>query len=134
VTEANKALLRRYIELYNERAWDELKELLTADYVHHSNADELTADQFVRGSEWIIARIPDFRVEILDLVAEDDRVAVRFVGKGTHAASMFGEPPSSRAVAWLGTTVFTIVDGRIVEDWEVMDEGDLRRQIGAPAG
>jgi predicted ester cyclase len=47
---------------------------------------------------------------------------------------MFGEPPSSRAVAWLGTTVFTIVDGRIVEDWEVMDEGDLRRQIAAPAG
>ena len=133
MSEANKALLRRYIELYNERAWDELKKLLTDDYVHHSNADELTAAQFVRGAEWIIARIPEFRVEILDLVAEDDRVAVRFVGRGTHAASMFGEAPSSRPVAWLGTTVFTIRDGRIVEDWEVMDEGDLRKQIGASA-
>lgn len=134
MTEANKALLRRYIELYNQRAWGELKELLTDDYVHHSNADELTAEQFVRGSEWIIARIPDFRVEILDMVAEGDRVAVRFVGRGTHAAPMFGEAPSSRAVAWLGTTIFRIAEGRIVEDWEVMDEGDLRRQIGAPAG
>jgi predicted ester cyclase len=36
-------------------------------------------------------------------------------------------------VAWLGTTIFRIADDRIVEDWEVMDEGDLRRQIGAPA-
>ena len=133
MTEANKVLLRRYIELYNDRAWDELRELLTADYVHHSNADELTADQFVGGAEWIIARIPDFRVEILDLIAEADRVAVRFVGRGTHAASMFGEAPSSRDVAWLGTTIFRIADDRIVEDWEVMDEGDLRRQIGAPA-
>jgi steroid delta-isomerase-like uncharacterized protein len=134
VTEANEALLRRYIELYNDRAWDRLAELLTDDYVHHSNADELTAAQFVRGAEWIIAGIPDFRVEILDLIAQDDRVAVRFVGKGTQAASMFGEAPSSRTVAWLGTTIFRIADGRIVEDWEVMDEGDLRRQVGAPAG
>ena len=133
MSEANKALLRRYIEHYNDRAWDELTALLTDDYVHHSNADELTAAQFVRGSEWIIARIPEFRVEILDLIAEDDRVAVRFVGRGTRAASMFGETPSSRPVAWLGTTVFTIKDCRIVEDWEVMYEGDLRKQIGAPA-
>jgi len=71
--------------------------------------------------------------KVLHLLAEADRVAVRFVGRGTHAASMFGEAPSSRDVAWLGTTIFRIADDRIVEDWEVMDEGDLRRQIGAPA-
>ena len=40
MTEANEALLRRYIELYNDRAWDRLAELLTDDYVHHSNAEQ----------------------------------------------------------------------------------------------
>jgi len=134
VSEANEAVLRRYVGMYNERAWDELKALLTADYLHHSNADPLTAAQFVGGAEWIIARIPDFRIEILDLIAQGDRVAVRFVGRGTHEASMFGETPSSGAVAWYGMTLFRLADGRIAEDWEVMDEGDLRRQIGASAG
>lgn len=134
MSEGNKAVLRRYVERYNDRDWDGLRASLAADYVHHSNADPLTADQFVRGAEWIIARIPDFRVEILDLIADGDRVAVRFVGRGTHEASMFGEEPTSRPVAWLGTTVFRLADGLIAEDWEVMDEGDLRRQIGASAG
>jgi steroid delta-isomerase-like uncharacterized protein len=134
VTEANTALLRRYIERYNERAWDSLKELLAADYIHHSNADELSAEQFVRGAEWIIAGIPDFRVEFVDLVAEGDRAVARWLGTGTHATSMFGEAPTSRSVALCGFTMFRFADGRIAEDWEVMDEGDLRRQIGAPAG
>ena len=84
MSEANKALLRRYIEHYNARAWDELKALLTDDYVHHANADDLTPAQFVRGAEWIIAGIPDFMIELLDLVAEGDRVAARYVGTGTH--------------------------------------------------
>jgi steroid delta-isomerase-like uncharacterized protein len=133
VSEANKALLRRYIELYNERAWDGLQELLTDDYVHHSNADELTAAQFVRGAEWIIAGIPDFRVELIDLVAEGDRVAARYVGAGTHEASMLGEAPTSRRIALHGITLFRLVEGRIAEDWEAIDYADLSKQIGATA-
>ncbi len=133
MSEANKALLRRYIELYNERAWDGLQELLTDDYVHHSNADELTAAQFVRGAEWIIAGIPDFRVELIDLVAEGDRVAARSVGAGTHEASMLGEAPPSRRIALHGITLFRLVEGRIAEDWEAIDYADLSKQIGATA-
>ena len=132
MSEANEVLVRRYLGLYNERAWDRLGELLAPDYVHHSNADPLTAAQFVRGAEWIMVGIPDFRVEVHDLVAAGDRVAIRWVGTGTHVASMFGEAPSSRAIALSGITIFRTVGGRIAEDWEVMDEGDLRRQVGAP--
>ena len=134
MSEANKALLRRYIELYNERAWDQLKELLTDDYVHHSNADELSAAQFVRGAEWIIAGLPDFRVEIEELVAEGDRVAVRYVGIGTHRASLQGETPTGRPIRLHGITLFRFVGGRIAEDWEALDYADLNQQIGATAG
>ena len=130
--EANEELLRRYIELYNVRAWEPLKELLTDDYVHHSNAEELTAEQFVRGSEWIIAGIPDFRVEVLDVVAEGDRVVLRYVGTGTHRASMLGEAPTSGPIELHGMTLFRFVDGRIAEDWEAIDYLELNRQIGAP--
>ena len=133
MTESSQALLRRYVELYNHRAWDELRTLLTDDYVHHSNDDALTAQQFVRGAEWIFAGIPDFHVEVLDVIDGGDRVAVRFVGSGTHTDSMFGETASRRPVALHGTTIYRFEDGRIAEDWEQMDEGELRRQVGAPA-
>ena len=128
----NLALLRRYVAIYNDGAWDRLGDVLTADYVHHSNAASLTTAEFVRGAEWIRAGIPDFTVEVADMFSDSDRVAVRFVGRGTHSASMFGEPPSDRRITLYGTTIFRIVDGRIAEDWEAMDEADLRRQVGAP--
>jgi len=99
--------------------------------VHHSNADELTAQEFVRGSEWIIAGIPDFTVEIRDLVEEGDRVAVRYVGTGTHRASMLGEAPTGRTIQLHGITVFRLADGRIAEDWEALDYDDLNKQIAA---
>ena len=86
MSEVNEALIRRFLEVYNDRAWDRLGEVLAADYVHHSNADSLTAAQFIR----------------------------------------------SATVALSGITIFRIADGWIAEDWEVMDEGDLRRQISAP--
>lgn len=133
MSEANKALLRQYIGFYNSRSWDQLKALLTEDYVHHANSDELTPEQFVRGSEWIIAGIPDFTVEVLDMVAEGDRVAVRYLGTGTHEASMLGEAPTSKRIALHGITLFRFLDGRIAEDWEAIDYDDLNKQIGATA-
>jgi steroid delta-isomerase-like uncharacterized protein len=132
MSEAILMLVRQFVEIYNERTWERLGDVLAPDYVHHSNADALTADQFVRGAEWIMRGIPDFRIEVLDVVADGDRAAVRFVGTGTHAGSMFGESASSRPLALYGITLFRSHDGRIAEDWEVMDEGDLRRQVGAP--
>lgn len=132
MSQTNEALLRRYVELYNDRSWDELRELLTDDYVHHSNDAALTAQQFVRGAEWIFAGIPDFHAEILDVVDGGGRAAVRFIGSGTHRNSMFGEAPSGGPIALHGTTIYRIEDGRIAEDWEQMDEGELRRQAGAP--
>jgi steroid delta-isomerase-like uncharacterized protein len=129
VSETNKELLRRYVERYNDRAWDWMKELLTTDYVHHTNADELSADQFVRGAEWILAGIPDFRIQLLDLVGEADRVAARYVGTGTHQASLLGETPTGRTIRVHGITIYRIEDGRIAEDWEALDYDDLNKQV-----
>ena len=129
----HETLINRYVSAYNAHAWEQLGELLRADYVHHNNGARLDVDQFIRGAEWIRSGLPDFTVEVLDTVSEGDRIAVRFVGRGTHLGSFFGEPVTSRTVTLYGTTVFRIADGRIAEDWEQMDEADLRRQVAAAA-
>ena len=127
---AAKAVLRRYIDAYNRAAYDEIDDLVTSDYVHRNNADALTLAQFKRGAAWIRAGLPDFALEIADLIAEGDRVAARWIGRGTHAASLFGEPVSGRTITLYGMTVYRFEAGRIAEDWEAMDEADLRRQVG----
>jgi steroid delta-isomerase-like uncharacterized protein len=134
VSGSNKDLVSRYVEAYNRGAWDELDELVAPDYVHHSNALELTLEQFKRGAGWLRDGMPDFSATVMDLVAEGDRVVARWIARGTHLHSMAGEAPTSRAVTLHGITLYRIRDGLIAEDWEAMDERDLMRQIGAVGG
>ena len=133
-TDDHKARLGRYVDAYNRAADDELDGFVTDDYVHHSNGDGLTLAQFKRGAAWLRAAMPDFKVELVELIGEGDRVAGRWIGRGTHQRSMFGEAVTGNAVAIYGTTIYRFAyDGRIAEDWEVFDEGDLRRQVAAAA-
>jgi len=130
-SKAHKTLVRRYLDAYNRGALDEIDELVTSDYVHRNNGAALTLAQFKRGAAWVRQGLPDFALEAADLIAEGDRVAARWIGRGTHGASMFGEPVTGKTVTVFGTTVYRFEGGRIAEDWEAMDEAELRRQVGS---
>jgi len=52
-----------------------------------------------------------------------------FRRRGTHRASLLGETPTLRTVALDGITIYRFENGLIAEDWEMMDEQQLRRQI-----
>lgn len=125
------ALVRHFWDAFNRAAWDELDGLTTADYVHHPNGGANSLTQFKRGGARIHAGLGGYHLEILDLVVGGDRVAVRWVARGLHRASFFGEAPTNRMVTVYGMHVHRVVHGRIAEDWEVIDTGDLRNQIAA---
>ena len=127
----NKDLLTRYFDAYNRDAMAELDELVSPTYVHHSSDQPLTLDQFKRGSAWLRKALSDLRVDVDEMIEEGDRIAARYVLRGTHRASMLGEEVTSKAVAFNGCTVYRIADGRIAEDWEALDEAHLFRQVGA---
>ena len=128
---AQHDVLLRYLEAYNAADDDALDQFVTPGYVHHNNADTFSLAGFKRGAAWFRAACPDFRVEIQDLVESGDRIVMRFTATGTHQASMFGEAPTGATLLLHGMLLYRFEDGRIAEDWEVMDEGDLRRQVGA---
>ena len=131
MTSTNKAILGRYVDAYNRDAMDELGEFVAADYIHHSSGRDLTIEQFKKGAAWMRAGIPDLRVEIEDMIEEGDQVAVRYICRGTHLATLVGEAVTSNPITVTGCTVFRFADGRIAEDWEVLDEAEMMRQIGA---
>jgi steroid delta-isomerase-like uncharacterized protein len=132
VTSDVKPIVAAYWQAYNAADWDAVREMVADDYVHHSgDAESHNLDFFVSGARGLRAAFPDVRVEVRDMVAEDDRVAVRWVARATHTGSLFGEEATGRPVAIDGATIHRVVDGRIAEDWEVMNEGALRDQLAA---
>lgn len=133
---ATTALVHTHFDRSSVGDMNQLSSLVAPEYPHHNNAATLTLDQFKRGAAWISEVLPDRILEVVDVdvVAERDRVAVRWVLRGTHLGSGYGEPPSGKTIVLHGQTLLRIEDGRIAEDWEAMDEADLRTQLGAMPG
>jgi len=130
VTNTHRDLLTAYVDAYNRADWQQLAQYVSSDYVHHSGDQVRDLAGFVDGSVWFRNAFPDLAVEVQDMVTEGDRTAMRFVLRATHRVSVFGEEPTDGDLALDGTTIYRFVDGIIVEDWEMMDEGQLRRQLG----
>jgi predicted ester cyclase len=64
-------------------------------------------------------------------VAEGDRVAERWTGRGVHRGELMGIPPTGRRVEAPGSVFYLIVDGKIEELWGQLDMMSVMQQLGA---
>jgi steroid delta-isomerase-like uncharacterized protein len=86
----------------------------------------------------LFAAFPDFRFEILDVVAEGDQAAVRWRATGTFDGStkFEGMEPNGATVDITGCDLLTIREGRIQRNEAYMNGTQMAQQLGAlpPAG
>ncbi|PYI20354.1 SnoaL-domain-containing protein [Aspergillus violaceofuscus CBS 115571] len=127
--ERNKAVVQRYFDKYWGKG--------NVDVV-----DELCTDDFVidypmhgprRGKEAAKRMLTEFREAFPDvsfhayqfpLIAEGDYVVGRWIGGGKHSGRAFDDlavgtldqPNTGKQVHFSGTTIFTLKNGRIVEE------------------
>lgn len=128
----NKLLVRRYIEeMWNRGNLDAAAELLTPDYTRHMPDGALDAAGQKRRIAGMREAFADLRMDIRQLVAEGDRVAVHLQMTGTHRAPFLGAAPSGRAVEMTAVDIVRVAGGRIAEHWGAADMLGLSRQIGA---
>ena len=73
--------------------------------------------------------VPDWRVTIEDIVAEGDKVAVRWTGRGTHLGDWDGLAATGRAVMTTGIDIERLVDGQIIEEDGQVDMAGFLRQL-----
>lgn len=98
------------------------RELYSPDFHDHVNALEFHGLEGVRESVTLYRTLfPDLRIEVLDQVTEGDRVASRWLMRGTFRG---------RAVTLPGITISRLDNGRIAEDWSTSDSLHLLRQLG----
>ena len=120
-SEQNKAVVRELFLRATAGRYDELGELLSDDYVLHPEgirgADGLA--EMVQGYK---ASIPDLAVTVEDQFTEGDRVATRITLRGRHVTGCDVEVS--------GLTISRCRDGRIEEEWEIVDVMSLLAQIG----
>jgi predicted ester cyclase len=108
------------------------------DYVAAVNRDKQTAfDRYIdaeylpRMNRTVQNAFPDYGLEIKDLLAEGDKVFMRYVTWGTHTAPLLGIEPTFRRIQVTGMVIYRLAHGRIVEYWMEMDQLKIMQEIGA---
>ena len=131
--EENKAIMRRFWDVWEEGNIDLLDELLAPVYINHT----LATPDLPPGPEGVKevvsmfrSGMPDLRVVIEDMIAEGDKVATHYALEGTHRGELFGVPPTGQRLSIKSITVERVSEGKILEHWRVTDELGMMRQLG----
>jgi predicted ester cyclase len=74
--------------------------------------------------------IPDARAEALDVVAEGDKVVLVDRFRGTHRGELFGRPGTGDRIEWMAIHIYTMHDGKVLEDAVMMDALAIMQQLG----
>ena len=127
-----KDIARRLLyEAFNGGNLDVIDELIDPDLVYHAPDGDIRGLEGAR--QLVIAMhsdFPDFHVAVDDVIAEGDKVVVRFTDTGTYQGDDFGVTATGKQVTWTGVDIFRIADGKIIEGWGVGDLLGLMRQLG----
>ena len=82
-----------------------------------------------QGAELIKRAFPDLQAHIEDILAAEDRVAVRLTFRGTQSGEFLGVPATGRSVEYVSHEFYRVADGLIAEEWICSDMATLMRQI-----
>ena len=73
---------------------------------------------------------PDTKVTSDFLVAEGDKVVIRWTATGTHTGDLGEIPATGKRTRTAGIAIFRVAGGKIVEEWFETDQMDLMQQLG----
>ena len=131
--EQNKQLVRQFFDAFDRQDTGVMDQLVSStNYALHFSgmppADWNGTKQF---SAAFYSAFPDLRHNIVDMVADGDKVAVRLNVTGTHKGELQGIPPTGKQVSFDATDFITLVDGKVSEERLTADIMGLMQQIGA---
>ena len=126
------AIAREYLESFNRRDWDRIRDLFAPSYSYTGSDGEKQ-----QGPEAGLAVVqmwagafPDAKVDIRQIHVAGDTAAVEFQAGGTHNGELMGIAATGRKISMPVCTVLEIKGGKITAEREYMDMAHLMQQLG----
>jgi predicted ester cyclase len=122
VLEDNKMVVRRLVaEVLNGGHLEVIDQLYTPELAPAAR-------------RWIApfrASFPDVHMEIVELIAEGDKVVGRFTCSATHLGEWLGQAPTGRRFERVDeVSIFRFRDGKIAHAWSLEDTLSRLQQLG----
>ncbi|MET0026179.1 MAG: ester cyclase [Candidatus Thiodiazotropha sp.] len=124
--------MRRFIEqVINAGNFPVINEVIHPDYVYRS------PDQVLYGAEPLKdllkayrCAFPDLHIRIDEMVSNDQKTVIAFTLRGTHQGHLMGMAATGRQVKVHGMIISHFENGKIIEEWELVDQLSLHQQLG----
>jgi steroid delta-isomerase-like uncharacterized protein len=145
-TNRNRDVVRRHLDLMNRGDWRQAAELFAPDVQHHSGNWQTGTEAVFRGRtllagnlEDIFRTFPDWKMEIVEMVAEGDSVVVRCRVSGTHrgiatravnGGFLVGVQPTGKHFEVQHIHWYKVRDGMITDHSTSRDDLGMTQQLG----
>jgi steroid delta-isomerase-like uncharacterized protein len=132
--ESSKQLMNTFLKFINTADKNLAKEIVSQDAIFHIPGQQ----EPMQGPDGYLAIIgmmrsgfSDIQWTLEDSVAENDKVAARFIMHGTHNGAFMGVPPTGKKIKVQAMNLYRFSDGKIIEEFGQPDMLGLLMQIGA---
>ena len=126
--QANQAVVQRfYDEVFTQKKMPVLEEVFAPDLVIHDL--DVGGELPGGGLPETLAAFPDVQATVNQWVVEGDLVVASVIYTGTHQAEFLGVAPTGKTVTWSIIDLWRVQDGKIVELWHDIPNGDILEQI-----
>lgn len=132
--QAAVGLVRESVDALNAGDTNKLLAVVAPDFViHYAEMPEPLhgSETWKQGFELMKHAFPDLEVHVDDIVAADDKVAVRLTLSGTHQGEFQGIPATGRKIRYISHEFYRVADGLIAEEWICSDMASLFRQLSS---
>lgn len=135
MSEQNKAQVRRVLEeVYNQGRLEVVDDVASSNLIIHARSHDVHGRAGARQYVTTLREgFPDIHFTVEDQIAEGDKVVTRWTARGTHKGDFQGIPASGKAVRIAGAEIDRLIDGKVVECWNHIDELGLMQQLGVVA-
>ena len=134
MSDDNKALVRTLLEGADRSDISVIDRVLAEDYVDHNPAPyqgPATGAEGARAAFNAATKIfSDWSHEVVQQFSDGDFVITRLIGRGRHTGDFLGIPASNAEASMEGIAIHRVVDGKIVEHWNCIDQLSLMHQLG----
>ncbi|HYP41122.1 MAG TPA: ester cyclase [Chloroflexia bacterium] len=131
LAEQNKAVTRGFVDAFSRHDLEECEPFLDENIVVHGTQDLPPGREGYKAlGATFLAAFPDSTVVIEDMLSEGDKVVTRYMYKATHQGELQGIPATGKQIAVPGIAIDRVVDGKIVERWDLLDQMALMQQLG----
>ena len=133
--EENKALVRRYFQVWGKGNLEVVDELTAPDFTfYYPFLQRLLhgAEAYKQVVRRIHSGLADPSIDLEEVIAEGDKVVVLWTLSGTNRGELIGRPPTGKQVKWTGISIFHFRDDKIVHERGEEDIHGLLQQLVAP--